>query len=1496
MRDLRTTGSPNGLSLRRLISAFGKLAGACASERLLDAPSPTYVKMVAAPQHETRTPRVTLKLALRTAIVAIIIAVAVLATSLATAGAARPDSDPSSLTWSAPESIDAAPPYGFASLVDSLSCASRELCLATTEAPGDLISSTEPASTTGGAWHVLPTKLISEGATGYALAGSSCVTSGSSPFCVANGRNLNTGAEPGIVLTSTEPTGGASAWHKSAFSTGFIDAPSCAAEGAEVACIMATFEPGGDKKLETSTDPEGGSAAWDVVSPGFAGEGGSIRGTSCPSKSFCAAATYEGEFSASAKPTEQSAWSKPTNVGIAQLEEFSCPTTTFCLGAGRNASDETELAVSEDPTAGAMANWKISKPAGIEPAVSCEPDSGLPTPRVICLAQGTGDTALEVSTDGAQSWSPETFPGEFESVFGGPLSVACPAATLCVAANSNGAFTSSTNAAEPVSASWAPARDLEVTEGNNDLVVESAACPSTSLCLGSDNAGRILTSTDPAKGASSWVVEAPVDPYHSIVHVACPTTSLCVAVDDAGNVLTTESPALGSKGWSQPVQIDGYAIRDLSCPSASLCVAIDQRGRLLTSTNPTGGPSAWSAPIAIDGGEQNVRSLACTSTTFCAVDFTNGLLTSHDPASGASSWSLPVQPAESVYDVTCAGSALCVASGGGGITTTTNPSGGAPSWSAPEKLQSEETVEDLTCPSSTLCVGVVGGDRVVASTEPAAGATTWTESDVLPFYIYQLECPASGLCVALGYSGEVATSTDPSGGIWSTATQPDEGHTPSNGELACPSATLCIFGDSRGSIVTAKGSAVPANTTLPTISGTPMEGEVLTEHPGTWTNTPTSFSYQWERCNSKGATCKPISGAVGTTYTLRHADAGATLRVKETAFDAAGPGATAASEQTPIIVGTSNPPPPSVTLHASFESDAYLGEGAIATSSLKISGTEYGGYPAPLTQFALTLPTGTVLSDSGFATCTKETLEQTGPTGCPHGSEAGAIGAIKAVVAFGDERLDEDATVQTFFAPGGGYFLFTNGHSPVSLEILAEGKVEAATNGHGPTIRYTVPFVSTVPGAPYVSITELTLSMGAFHSEGDQLRASVTAPAECHGRLSWEGEAGFRETESAPEAVSALEPTSPCPAIGPRAPSQTTATVSRAPGLVEEQEEVVYSATVEPTSKSGSPPTGVVSFLEDGNLVYECQEAYLTEVAGSSQATATCHAFLFAFLSREHLATARYEGDSTYARSESPPATASGETEIEQQETERRAREERERAQREQESHSREAREKSEREAKEMSEREATEKRERETRERHEHEQRQPIIGQRAAAKVSTGTVRVHLKGTSGFVALAGESPLPDGTEVDATFGRVLITVATATPGQTQTAEVYGGRFVIEQGHTDGGFTDFVLSLPLTGCVPSRLPTGAGVIASQAKHRSGPKSRRLWVSENGGKWGTTGRYVSTVVQGTHWLTEDECTKSQVAVAQGKVQVHNLVTHKIKTLTAGQHEVATAKHG
>jgi hypothetical protein len=78
---------------------------------------------------------------------------------------------------------------------------------------------------------------------------------------------------------------------------------------------------------------------------------------------------------------------------------------------------------------------------------------------------------------------------------------------------------------------------------------------------------------------------------------------------------------------------------------------------------------------------------------------------------------------------------------------------------------------------------------------------------------------------------------------------------------------------------------------------------VLTAQNGTWANEPTSFTYAWQRCDSSGGKCAPISGATAQTYTLVAADVGSTLRVEVTAANTAG-SASATSLQTAVVTKT----------------------------------------------------------------------------------------------------------------------------------------------------------------------------------------------------------------------------------------------------------------------------------------------------------------------------------------------------------------------------------------------------------------------------------------------------------------------------------------------------------------------------------------------------------------------------------------------------------------
>ena len=113
-------------------------------------------------------------------------------------------------------------------------------------------------------------------------------------------------------------------------------------------------------------------------------------------------------------------------------------------------------------------------------------------------------------------------------------------------------------------------------------------------------------------------------------------------------------------------------------------------------------------------------------------------------------------------------------------------------------------------------------------------------------------------------------------------------------------------------------AAAPVNTTPPTISGTTEVGQILTAANGTWTNTPTSFAYEWRRCNPGGNACGPVVNGSQKTYTLVAADAGQTMRVRVIATNADGSTAAQSNETAQITpagsaAGPKNTAPPTIS-------------------------------------------------------------------------------------------------------------------------------------------------------------------------------------------------------------------------------------------------------------------------------------------------------------------------------------------------------------------------------------------------------------------------------------------------------------------------------------------------------------------------------------------------------------------------------------------------------
>lgn len=132
-------------------------------------------------------------------------------------------------------------------------------------------------------------------------------------------------------------------------------------------------------------------------------------------------------------------------------------------------------------------------------------------------------------------------------------------------------------------------------------------------------------------------------------------------------------------------------------------------------------------------------------------------------------------------------------------------------------------------------------------------------------------------------------------------------------EIAAPAAALAAAWTSpsrnwAGTLILVEqpSAAAPTNTAVPTVTGTAAVGQTLTTTTGSWTSSPSSYSYQWYRdLGTNGSVLEPIAGATSSSYTVpggvQGLDLGSKLLVKVTATNASGASAPAASALTATV-------------------------------------------------------------------------------------------------------------------------------------------------------------------------------------------------------------------------------------------------------------------------------------------------------------------------------------------------------------------------------------------------------------------------------------------------------------------------------------------------------------------------------------------------------------------------------------------------------------------
>jgi hypothetical protein len=207
-----------------------------------------------------------------------------------------------------------------------------------------------------------------------------------------------------------------------------------------------------------------------------------------------------------------------------------------------------------------------------------------PSDCVAIVSDGTSTWAAH-SADFGQSWQQE---GNLPSTFQPENDITCVAGGICLDAGYVPTSNSHGQGAVAVSAdggqTWALAA---VPSGIG--VLQSTACPSTTVCLAAGTTATTVSDVVPAKGellrstdgGHTWEQSARTVPVEDVYGMACPSAQQCAMVGtfwfglpEVGVGSVAQSIDAGSTFRSSPTSYTPITLAAVACPSTSKCIAV----------------------------------------------------------------------------------------------------------------------------------------------------------------------------------------------------------------------------------------------------------------------------------------------------------------------------------------------------------------------------------------------------------------------------------------------------------------------------------------------------------------------------------------------------------------------------------------------------------------------------------------------------------------------------------------------------------------------------------------------------------------------------------------------------------------------------------------------------------------------------------------------------------------------------------------------------------